>query len=298
LSTRPIPKVEYLLFVDEAGDDGLRTIRSIDGKGATDWFVLGGVLVAANRIGEIQNWIEEIRRALDQPQLKELHFKKLPDWKRQIVLSMVSKLPIRFFVYASNKRNMRRHYNGKAAKIPSQNWFYNFGLRILLEKVTRWSFAKSKRSGKSSCGLKIYLGERANVRHSQSVAYLHYIRSQSSINNLYIKTDDLEWCCYHDSLLTSASPSEEPGLQLADVLASAMYSVLQTLDVSGSRSSLPTFTSDFVRRIAASSANRRVGFGIKLMPPNWERTLNRDVVHFIRALDSDAVALNPSNLAL
>ena len=51
----PPTKVGYVLFVDESGDDGYSKVWPIDPRGASEWLVLGAVLVkVANDVLPVQ----------------------------------------------------------------------------------------------------------------------------------------------------------------------------------------------------------------------------------------------------
>ena len=39
---------EYVLYIDEAGDDGLKRVRPLDPIGASEWLVISGVLDRVN----------------------------------------------------------------------------------------------------------------------------------------------------------------------------------------------------------------------------------------------------------
>jgi hypothetical protein len=39
------PDPYYVVFIDEAGDTGLKTVRPIDPVGAAEWLCLGAVLL-------------------------------------------------------------------------------------------------------------------------------------------------------------------------------------------------------------------------------------------------------------
>jgi hypothetical protein len=43
-----MPKVAYVAYIDESGDDGLTRVRPIDPDGATEWFVISAVVVAGD----------------------------------------------------------------------------------------------------------------------------------------------------------------------------------------------------------------------------------------------------------
>lgn len=73
---------------------------------------------------------------------------------------------------------MRGYRNPRAEKIPSQQWFYNWCIRLLLERVTAFCEARTL----EDCGerklIKIEFSERGGHRYSQTNAYQYYLRFQ------------------------------------------------------------------------------------------------------------------------
>ena len=57
LSMEELP-YDYVLFIDEAGDDGLTRVKPIDPDGASEWLVISGVLVRAEDEGQTrERWL-------------------------------------------------------------------------------------------------------------------------------------------------------------------------------------------------------------------------------------------------
>jgi hypothetical protein len=75
----------------------------------------------------------------------ELHYRHLTSPQKRIVVGKITRLPVRGFVLASNKKNMRGYRNERAERVRSQQWFYNFCLRLLLERVTDYCFQHARR---------------------------------------------------------------------------------------------------------------------------------------------------------
>jgi hypothetical protein len=97
--------VAYIAYIDESGDDGLSKVQPIDPNGASEWFVLGAIVVPAE-IGREAIWTQKILTALKLPQRRILHFQPL-DAQRQITACQtIAALPVRCFAVMSNKRNM------------------------------------------------------------------------------------------------------------------------------------------------------------------------------------------------
>lgn len=58
---RSSPKTPaYIAYIDEAGDDGLNTVRPIDANGGCEWLMLSAVLIDVCREQETDAWLGDI----------------------------------------------------------------------------------------------------------------------------------------------------------------------------------------------------------------------------------------------
>ena len=114
------PEPYYLAFIDEAGDPGLNTVRPIDAAGGKEWLCLGAVVIRAARSSDVSEWVHSILLKAGGSNHSDLHYRNLPNFRRRLVCSELAKLPVRAFVLASNKKNMRRYRNPRAERIGSQ----------------------------------------------------------------------------------------------------------------------------------------------------------------------------------
>ncbi len=112
----------YLAFIDEAGDPGLNTVRPIDTAGGTEWLCLGAVVIRAARSSDVVNRVRSILLKAGGSNRTDLHYRNLPNFRKRIDCSELAKLPVRAFVLASNKKNMRRYRNLRAERVSSQQW--------------------------------------------------------------------------------------------------------------------------------------------------------------------------------
>ncbi|XSC46539.1 hypothetical protein ACF1BQ_012455 [Bradyrhizobium sp. RDT10] len=110
------PAAYYVAFVDEAGDPGLNTVRPIDASGGSEWLCLGAVVVRAKHHADVSEWVKSIQAKAGVRTGTDLHYRNLPEFRKRIVCSELAKLPIRAFVLASNKKNMRQYRNLRAEK--------------------------------------------------------------------------------------------------------------------------------------------------------------------------------------
>jgi hypothetical protein len=135
--------VGYVAYIDESGDDGTKTVTPIDPSGASEWFVLGAVVVPIHEDAFVHQWLSEALRRLKSRQRTDIHFAKLDDGRKETLCRYLASLNFRWFASVSHKPNMRGHRNVRAEKVGSRNYFYNWMARILLEKVTKYCLKDS-----------------------------------------------------------------------------------------------------------------------------------------------------------
>ena len=223
-------RVGYIAYIDEAGDPGLRTVRPLDPNGASEWLVLGAVVIKAEREPDVKGWVETIVSDLDIRQRRDLHYRNLSPTRKIVTGQKIAALPIRAFAVCSNKKNMREHRNARAAKIPSQQWFYNFCVRLLLERVTAFCAARTMGDYGEKRLVKVEFSEKGGHRYSQTSAYHYYLAQQQEGKGVYLNKREpvpgmLDW-----QLMEAYPHGERAGLQLVDFVASAFY---QAIDCGG-----------------------------------------------------------------
>lgn len=220
----------YIAYIDEAGDPGLKRVRPIDENGASEWLVLSAVVIRVDREPNVLSWTQDIISKLDLKQRSNLHYRTLSPTRKIAAGRQIAALPLRVFAVCSNKKNMRGYQNPRAANIPSQQWFYNFCIRLLLERVTAFCAARTIKDHGSQKPIKIEFSQRGGIRYSQTSAYHYYLRQQQQGGKIFLKkrepvTAMLDW-----DLMAAYPHHERAGLQLSDYVASAFY---QAIDCGG-----------------------------------------------------------------
>jgi Protein of unknown function (DUF3800) len=261
---------DYIAYVDEAGEPGLSKIRPIDDDGASEWLILSAVVMRTKWEADLPDWLMSVRTELGLDKRGPIHFRNLSPSRRLSVAEIVSGLPVRAFVICSNKKNMRRYRNPRAEKIPSQEWFYNWCVRLLLERVT--AFCEQRRAidyeGKP-CKVKIEFSRRGGHRHRQTNAYTLYLRHQEQAGSLYLTKRQITTDLLSTDLMEHHPHWSRPGLQLADTVASAFYSAANTIgpgawDVAPAKA---------LSRIMAMENGKILDFGVALQPAPWKAKL-------------------------
>ncbi len=263
----------YIAYIDEAGDPGLKKVRPIDANGSSEWLVLSAVVLRAKWESDVVGWVDDIRNGLGVRQRRDLHYRTLSPTRRRVAAERVAALPLRGFAICSNKKNMRGYDNPRAAKIPSQEWFYNWCLRLLLERVTSFCAERSHRDYGEKRTIKLEFSRRGGHRYSQTRAYALYLRHQQLAGSVYLEKRVPDTDVLSTDFMEDHPHQTRAGLQLADVVASAFYQAADALgpgnwDIEPAKALFP---------IMARENGKHRDFGLSLHPtPAWKAKLNRD----------------------
>lgn len=261
-------KVGYILYIDEAGDDGIKSVQPIDNDGASEWLVFGATLVSSsNGISTVQ-WVRDFKKTIKGAQRPDLHFYTLSESKKLAVCKYVATLPVRCFVVISNKRNMRGYKNERAAKVGTKNTFYNWLLRLLLERASRYCSDRTLKDYGEVRTMRIEIGARGGFSLAQFQAYLTYLKWQSQAGSLFIETGDLAWDVIDIYEIESFLAAKRAGIQLADIVASAFK---QAVELRPDGTCINSYAKELRPRIAFDKRGNIPDFGIKIMPsPFWK----------------------------
>jgi hypothetical protein len=227
--TSAAPAPYYIAFVDEAGDPGLKTVRPVDDGGGSEWLCLGAIVVKATHGVTIPEWLRNIKSKAGISAKTDLHYRNLPDFRKRVICSELARLPVRAFVLASNKKNMRGYRNPRAERYSAQQWFYNFCLRLLLERVTHFCYEHAKSQGADGRLLKMVYSERGGHSYGQTTAYHELLKNQAKAGALVLTKRRIFWEVLDWRLAEAVSHKSNAGAQLADVVASAFYQAVDTL---------------------------------------------------------------------
>jgi len=232
----------------------------------------------------VVEWVNDIRTSIGVTQRRDLHYRNLSPTRKIAVTSMISKLPLRGFAICSNKKNMRQHSNRNAAKIPSQQWFYNWCVRLLLERVTTFCDERTFRDYGDRKLIKIEFSRRGGHRYSQTKAYHYYLKLQQEGDSLYLKKRQPVTKMLNTDLMQDYPHQSRAGLQLADVVGSAFY---QAIDALGP-STWFTTPAKTLQPIMAKENGIQKDFGVALFPtPAWKGNLTSEQQEIFEAYGYD-----------
>ena len=228
--------------------------------------MLAAVLIDISREPEAATWVPEIISSLTKYNLSTLHFKHCNVTNGRIVCGKIAGLPVRCFVVASNKKNMRGHSNPFAAQIPSKNWFYCWITRLLLERVTYFAEQKSIEIYGEPRPLRIELSERGRFSYPQLMAYYEWLKFKSTGGANFLALGDLSWSVMHRDLIEIHPNETRPGLQLADAVASSFFRASDIEQVAKHDPKCAELLEPRIARDPDKVDGRLHGFGVKLMP--------------------------------
>lgn len=263
----------YIAYIDEAGDPGLSKVRPIDENGSSEWLILSAVVMKAKREPDVVNWVRDIREKIAVRQRADLHFRTLSPTRKIAAAREIAALPLRGFAVLSNKKNMRRYRNPNAEKIPSQQWFYNWCVRLLLERVTAFCAERTMQDHGERKLVKIEFSQRGDHRYSQTKAYHTYLKFQQEGDKVVLQKRQPVGSMLNTDLMFDFPHQQRAGLQLADVVASAFY---HAADCSGP-GAWSIEAAKALSPIMAKENGLQRDFGVALFPtPAWKADLTSD----------------------
>lgn len=250
---------EYIAYIDEAGDDGLQAVKPLSKPGSSEWLILAAVVARKSFEAEVDSWSTALTSKFKNHQRIGVHFADLNPSKRLVACQSLLDLPVKIFVVASNKKNMEGYENPIAAQIPSQNWFYCWMTRVLLERVTHFVRHWSLKEFNEPKKLRIEYSARGGLSYSQMGAYYEWMRTKHRqvlpFGKVYFDVLSLD-------LLKVYPHTQRTGLQMSDIAAGAFFKACDYLDTGACD---PQFAQALKVRMA--SVNGLVsGYGLKLLP--------------------------------
>lgn len=272
--TNPNPEYNYVAYIDEAGDDGLKAVKPLSYPGASEWLILSAVVIKAQNQSKVPEWVSDIKSEFRNHQRPDIHFTGLNPAKRIKACEMMAKLDARYFIVASNKKNMEGYENPFAGKIPSSNWFYCWMTRLLLERVTKFVYDNSLKNYGTPKKLRIEYSARGGLKYTQMAAYYEWMQMKKS--NPFLPWGKIYWEVMSHELLKVYPHQDREGLQLADVLASAFFKACDKHDTGACDPQFAKLLSPRMGREANNGKGQVSGFGVKLMPSLHKAKLDND----------------------
>lgn len=251
----------YVLYIDEAGDDGLAKIRPVAENGSSEWLVISGVLVRQKYESSVVNWVADIRQKINSTQGPALHYRKLIQSKRIKACEILSAHPLRGFSICSNKKSMIGRNNQRAASRGGKQWFYNYCVRLLMERATDFCLSHSLKSYGEPRNLKVVFSQRGGHSYGQTKAYWELLKNQAIGGSTFLNKRTIKHQVLNFNLVDYVPHTHVAGLQLADIVASAFY---QAVNTSGNNWNIDPAIK--LERIVAAENGLKADYGMVLQP--------------------------------
>lgn len=266
---------DYIAYIDEAGDPGLRKVKPLDKNGSSEWLIISAVVVRKSSECDLGFWNKEFVQLCCGTQAKEFHFRNLNPNKQILACEHLAQKPVRAFATCSNKKNMKGWKNPFAAKMnielagekPNYRWFYYWLSRILLEKVTDYVYRRSMKEHGAPKKVKLVFSERGGIKYGELEEYYRLLYWHDKYGTQFVDRDKIEWRVLHKDLLEAHPHNSRPGLILPDIVASSFFTACDKYD----RNKAPDPRSAFKLDTRLTRRNDKLdsqpaGYGVKLIP--------------------------------
>jgi hypothetical protein len=260
--SRETVTVRFVAYIDESGDPGLKSVKPNSETGASEWLVLGCVLVRIENDRQTLPWVREILSNFKNRQTPYLHFTDLNPAKRAVACSLLASKPCRVFVAMSNKQNIE-NYENPNLRDQRRHWYYWWMTRLLLERVTDFCQCQTPEAERGGSKLRVVFSRRGRLRYADLEEYLTKIYLQSRTGMLYLDGGDLCWSVIDFEEILVLDHKARAGLQLADLVAGAFFQAVER-DRPGECD--PQYAKLFRPVVAMNRHRRTLGYGIKAMP--------------------------------
>lgn len=210
----------FSVYIDEAGDPGIKAKSPAE---ASEWFVVSAAVVSAERDHDVIDWLRDMREAVRMQQRQPLHYRNLSQSNRHRVCRMLSTKQVRLFTVASHKTNMRGRQNPRIGMALGKGEFYNWCLRLLLERVTSWCARRAILGGMGDHGSRIVFSERGGHDYHHLRAYLDLLEAQALSGHGVKLARQIVPGVIQPRFVEVRRHDDLAGLQLADIAASAFF---------------------------------------------------------------------------
>lgn len=250
-----------------------------------------GVLVSGTRLQEANAQLLLIKNKIGMSPNDVLHFRDLRSDHKIAALEIIAASRMRLFAIVSNKRNMRKYRNARCEgtyyeivngrRRPKRyNWFYNHTFRYLMERVSSECIQYTTPNDSKPKKINVIFSLRQSHSYSQTRAYMHKLKLERRDKNYFNNKKQIEWPVVDPSLIDGKRAREEPLLQIADCVASAVYGAI---DEDWLKHISPEYIEIIAPRFACQASSPK-GYGFSLLPTQFSAPLSPAQKRSLRAV--------------
>ena len=268
--------LEFVAYIDEAGDEGFGKLRLPQQSGQSKWLLLGAAIVSKKNDGLLPSWRDGIMELFPNKKTRDLHFRNLNHDQRIAACTALSHKPLGVAVVASNKSTIPS--SGRVEVFKQKGYLYNYLVRYLLERVTaECRRAATKRSSDAAATVKIVFSKRGNTDYQSMREYMILMRDGLEVIR---PVRSIDWGVLNPDDIRVENHSKLAGLQIADVLTSATASALEPSGFGHTEPRYSLILRDRYLRKSGSASNR----GLTIIPKPADNPLTPDERSFINSL--------------
>jgi len=237
---------EFVAYIDESGDDGLKKFRGKNEDGSSQWLVLGCCIVRKNNDLSLVKQRDSILQEIGRTKDRRIHFHKYNHAQKIAICRSMAKLPIKLISILSAKSSLPQDHAFKKER----HKLYWYLARHLIERLS-WLCDDE---GKEQKLVKIIFSNRSGLSYQDFQEYLQILKTQCETQ--------IRWRTIDIGRVQSRPHHQLAGLQLADCSARAFAEAVE-----------PTRYGDFETRYAETlkpitycRRRKYLSYGVKILP--------------------------------
>ena len=210
----------HVVYVDEAGDEGIGKLKLDVNGGQSQWLLLGAVIVRSDLDRGLPKQRDAILARFPHKKARDLHFRNLKHEQKVVTCQEMAALPISSCVVFSNKSTISGSRWAEIFKRPG--YLYNFLTRWLLERVT--AHCASDRFNADAVRLKVVFSRRGGTNYQAMRDYMELLRDGREHQR---PVRSIVWHTLEPTEITVERHEKWAGLQLADAVTSAYFNAVE-----------------------------------------------------------------------
>ncbi len=214
---------EYHIYIDEAGDEGFGKLKDSTPNGQSHWLMLGAIIVSKENDKHLPRWRDDILKMFPHQRRRDLHFNKLKHDQKVATCDFLSDKKFGACVVCSDKKQILDLSPEKYAKYKEKQHLYNYLVRLLLERISKACFDKSKKMSRKA---KVFVtfSKRGGTDYQAMRDYLFLLRDGKE---KLMPRRSIDWRALNPEDIMVENHSKRAGLQLADVVTSATFKAFE-----------------------------------------------------------------------
>jgi hypothetical protein len=247
----------FVVYIDESGDEGFAFDR-----GSSAWFVLSAVIVKKTEELVTVKLVDTVRRLLEKPDKKPLHFRDLRHEHRLPFIDQIAQAPLRTVSVLVHKPSLK-----EPETFQERYRLYFYAVRYLFERVSWYCRDHRIPHDTGDGSAEIIFSNRSGMSYNDLREYLVQLERQTGYFDVRI-----DWRVIKPDQIIAYSAGRRMGLQIADAVAGSCYYAVE-LSKYGYTENRYT---QMLKPVVYHRRGRYLGYGLKFWPREVETLLTTD----------------------